>query len=308
MKEKLILDISDVEYSAQVCHALASPIRLRILSLLDERPLNISEICQRLQVPLSSTATAVNILEKAGLVISRSTPGVRGAQKLCALRVDSLFMQVKKAQASGEEDTYVERMPIGNYCDFQIGAPCGILSEHGYISNEDSPYGFFLPEHTKAQLIWFSLGYLEYRFFNRQMCRKKEPRMIEFSFEMCSEAPGYDSNWKSDITVWLNGVRIGTLFSSGDFGNRRGQLNPDWWDNNNTQYGLLHRVCVMKEGTLLDDEFFPEFTIADFHLRKTDYISLKIGVEKDAQYAGGINLFGEKFGDYPQPIVMRAVF
>ena len=35
------------------------------------------------------------------------------------------------------------------------------------------------------------------------------------------------------------------------------------------------------------------------------YISLKIGVKKDAQYCGGMNLFGSGFGDYPQAIVMK---
>lgn len=103
-------------------------------------------------------------------------------------------------------------------------------------------------------------------------------------------------------------MRIGTLFSPGDYGNRRGQLNPEWWDNNNTQYGMIHRVCITEEGTLLDDELFPQFTIEHLNLQRNDYISFRIGVEKNARYAGGLNLFGEKFGDHPQSIIMRAVF
>lgn len=308
MKEQLVLDISDVEYASRLCHAMASPKRLRILALLDEKPLNISELSKQLQEPLSSTATAVSVLEKVGLVISKSTPGVRGAQKLCALKADSVFMQIKRIQNSSLEDVYVEQMPIGNYCDFKVSAPCGLISENAYISSEDNTCAFFMPEHISAQLIWFSAGYLEYRFFNRLIRRNKMPRMIEFSFELCSEAPGYDSNWKSDITIWLNHVRIGTLFSAGDYGTRRGQLNPEWWDNNNTQYGLIHRVCVTEEGTLLDEELFPQFTMNDLNLKHADYISFQIGAEEDARYAGGLNLFGEKFGDHPQAIVMRAVF
>ncbi|HIW05066.1 MAG TPA: hypothetical protein H9690_03460 [Firmicutes bacterium] len=35
------------------------------------------------------------------------------------------------------------------------------------------------------------------------------------------------------------------------------------------------------------------------------YISLKIGVKKDAKNVGGINLFGEKMGDYPQDIIVK---
>ena len=308
MKEKLILNLSDAQRVTEISHALASPIRLSILSLIEDKPLNISELAKQLGIPLSSAALAVSVLEKAGLVITTSKPGVRGAQKLCALKVDSLFVQIKSNNCSSQEDVIVEQMPIGNYFDFQVGAPCGIVTENAFISSEDSLYGFYLPEHSQAQLLWLTIGYLEYRFPNYRLRRACNPKEIEFSFELCSEAPGYNSDWRSDITIWLNHQRIGTFTSPGDYGNRRGQLNPSWWDNNNTQYGMIHRVLITEEGTQLDDELFPNFTISSLHLSELDYISLKIGVEKDARYVGGLNLFGEKFGDHPQPIVMRAIF
>ena len=46
-------------------------------------------------------------------------------------------------------------------------------------------------------------------------------------------------------------------------------------------------------------------TLADLRLDACDYISLRIGVDADAAHVGGVNLFGEKFGDYAQGIVMR---
>ena len=308
MKEKLSIGITDIEKVAEIAHALSSPVRLKILSLIEEKPLNISKIADELQMPLSSTALAIRELEKSGLVITTSKPGVRGSQKLCGLKVDSLFIQIKDQEISSSEDIYVEQMPIGNYSDFRIVAPCGILSKDGFITPEDSPQGFFMPEHVNAQLIWFTKGYLEYRFFNRFLRRAKFPQSIEFSFEMCSEAPGYNSEWRSDISVWLNQKRIGTLISLGDYGNRRGRLNPVWWSSNNTQYGFLHRICITSEGTLLDDYLNPSFTLSDLSFVEDDYISLKLGVEDNAKYIGGMNLFGEQFGDYPQSIVMRAVF
>lgn len=266
MKEKISMGIADINQVAEIAHALSSPVRLKILSLIEDRPINVSEIANKLGMPLSSTALAISVLEKAGLVITTSKPGVRGAQKLCALKVDSLFIQIKNPEAMDNEDLYIEQMPIGNYSDFKVVAPCGIVSEEGFIASEDSAQGFFLPEHIRAQLIWFTKGYLEYRFFSRFQRRAKLPQKIEFSFEMCSEAPGYNSEWRSDISVWINGRRIGTLTSLGDYGNRRGRLNPAWWDGNNTQYGLLHRVCITSEGTMLDDDCFSQFTISDLDL------------------------------------------
>ena len=38
------------------------------------------------------------------------------------------------------------------------------------------------------------------------------------------------------------------------------------------------------------------------------YISLKLAVRPDAGNKGGLNLFGEKYGDFPQGINMRIVY
>jgi len=35
------------------------------------------------------------------------------------------------------------------------------------------------------------------------------------------------------------------------------------------------------------------------------YISVKIGVAEDAVHLGGVNLFGDKFGNYAQPLVLK---
>ena len=37
-------------------------------------------------------------------------------------------------------------------------------------------------------------------------------------------------------------------------------------------------------------------------------ISLVIAIKKDARHIGGINLFGEKYGDFPQGIVMSLIY
>ena len=36
-----------------------------------------------------------------------------------------------------------------------------------------------------------------------------------------------------------------------------------------------------------------------------DYISVRIGVEAEARFVGGLNLFGRAFGNYPQDIALR---
>lgn len=38
------------------------------------------------------------------------------------------------------------------------------------------------------------------------------------------------------------------------------------------------------------------------------YISFEIRAKPEAENAGGVNIFGEKYGDYPQGICMRIVY
>ena len=78
-------------------------------------------------------------------------------------------------------------------------------------------------------LLWFHHGYVEYRFPNR-LAAGAEVESLELSCELCSEAPLHHDNWPSDITVWLNGLELGSWTASADFGGQRGALTPSWWE------------------------------------------------------------------------------
>lgn len=309
MKERITFDLSDITSSARVARALSSTIRLQILRLIRDMPLNVSELARLLRIPVSSAGVHVNILEEAGLVITTSKPGLRGSQKVCALRVSNVSFEIlsDNVAASGE-NVLVETMPIGNYFDFEISAPCGIVSDTGPLDSEDRTAGFYMPERASAQLIWFTSGYLEYRFSTERIRKLRKIKSISFSFEICSEAPGYRNDWKSDIFLQVNDKPLATIHSLGDYGGRRGQLNPEWWDHNNTQFGLLHELKITREGTFLDEALADSFTLDSLEFYETPFLSLKIGVDRNAHYVGGLNLFGEKFGDYPQNIVLKILY
>lgn len=309
MKEHIELDFSEKEQISKVAKALSSSVRLEILDILREKPLNISEISEKMGIPISSTALHMKVLEDSGIVITQSMPGLRGSQRVCGLKINQVTMTLLNQQENFPKDNiYTETMPIGNYFDCKITAPCGIASENTFLSSEDSVYGFYSPEKHTAQILWFTQGYLEYRFPNIQMQKLKHIKSLEFSMEICSEAPGYNNSWKSDITFWINGKEIGFFTSPGDYGGRRGKQTPQWWDNNMTQFGVLKSLSITEEGTFLDGEFFSPLTLSDFSLRDNPYISFKLGVKEDAHYVGGLNLFGEKFGDYAQNILMKIIY
>lgn len=37
------------------------------------------------------------------------------------------------------------------------------------------------------------------------------------------------------------------------------------------------------------------------------FISFKLSVKKDAEYKGGLNIFGKKFGNYDKNIIMKVI-
>lgn len=309
MKEQIELDFSEKEQISKVAKALASNVRLDILEHLKEKPLNISEISESVGIPISSTALHIKVLEDAGIVITQSMPGLRGSQRVCGLKANCVTMLLMdENERFSTDNVYIEHMPIGNYFDCQIKEPCGIASEDNFLSSEDSVYGFYSPDKSTAQILWFTQGYLEYRFPNIQLQKLKRIKSLEFSFEICSEAPGYNNFWKSDISFWINGTDVGFFTSPGDFGGRHGKLSPSWWDDNMTQFGLLKSLTITDEGTFIDGAELSPLCLKDYNLRENPFISLKIGVKEDAHYVGGLNLFGQKFGDYPQDILMKITY
>ena len=199
-------------------------------------------------------------------------------------------------------------MPIGNYTDCQVNPTCGLADEHGMIDVCDTNITFYSPKRTNAQLIWFCSGYIEYRFPNlyNPLIPLKE---LSFCMEMCSEAPGFLENWPSDITVSINGLEVGVYHCPGDFGARRGKLTPPIWPNGNTQYGMLKTFAVRNNGAYIDGLLIKQtVTLEDLNIEKNPYITLRIEVKEDANHVGGINLFGEKYGDYPQGIIMNLTY
>lgn len=300
MAKLLDLNADDEETLCLLGKALSSPIRVNIIKLLYTYSLNIAEIAEKMNIPASSAAMHVRALEAAGLINTEIQPGERGSMKLCSRKSDYVSIRLTCAPSQTNETTSVS-MPVGAYTDCQIAPTCGIATAESLIGNEDLPFAFYLPERTGAQIMWSSSGYVEYRFPNPSDKRLKH---LSLSLEICSEAPNYREDWKSDLTLWINGAECATWTCPGDFGERRGRLNPPWWQNGNTQYGLLTTWTVSNEGTSINGHPVSDCTLQTLGISKSPYIPVRIGNKPDAQYVGGFNIFGSKFGDYAQDIVL----
>ena len=115
----------------------------------------------------------------------------------------------------------------------------------------------------------------------------------------------YDLNCPSDLTLWVNGICAGTWNCPSDFGGRRGKYSPQWWPVTKTQYGCLKTWTLKPEGTCLDGERVSDIRLEDYRLAELPYISVRLGIAEEAEHAGGMNIFGEHFGDYPQNILLK---
>ncbi|MFS0821657.1 ArsR family transcriptional regulator [Bacillus sp. 1P02SD] len=277
---------------------------MNILKILSTGPYNVNEIAEKLGLPFSTTAVNVKKLEDANLIITELVPG-RGTQKISTKNYDRIIIDLFQDNIEVEKNKITIDMPVGEYIDCLAEPSCGLVGNEDYIGIQDDPRSFYEPGRREAQLLYFRSGYVEYRYPNR-IPYGAIASELEFSAEVCSEAPYHKLDWPSDITVWINEVEIGTWTSPGDFGGERGFNTPMWWLVHFTQYGLLKHWKVNGEGSFIDGMKMSDVTIEDLRLSEKPFISFRIGVKKDAVNMGGLNLFGPNFGNYRQGIIMNA--
>lgn len=291
------------ERSVEAFKALGSEPRVAILRLLAKGECNINELGAQLGLSQPTVTKHIQVLETAGLVESEYRPGAQGMQKRCRLAVSRLMVSLENAVESDDRIEEVS-MPIGLYTLAHPKGTCGLASRQKMIGFLDKPLSFYDPERATAQILWMADGFVEYTFPNDLPTSMRVTR-LELAMEVCSEAPDFNPDWPSDITVWVNGVEVGTWTSPGDFGGKRGLLNPEWWSDHMTQHGLLKIWSVDEEGASVDGTRVSSMTLDRLLIEPQCSVTVRIGIKPDAEHAGGFNLFGAGFGNYAQDLVLR---
>lgn len=303
-----VLEIN-LENEDQLCKlgaAFSSPARIQILKLLYFNSFNVIEIAEQLQIPASSAALYVRSLEEAGLINTRIQRGGRGSMKICSRKNDFIHIKLTAEDPNVNKVNSIS-MPVGCYSDCRVSPTCGIASETGQIGHEDRPDSFYLPEHVKAQMLWTSSGYVEYKF-PYQLRESTKLKRVILAFEACSETSNYKEDWLSDISILIDGLDCGTWRSPGDHGSRRGRLNPDWWPSGSTQYGELVTLEISEKGSRINSVRSSPIAIQDFSFSPQKPITIRIENKPDAEYVGGFNLFGRSYGDIAQDISLSFVY
>lgn len=118
MSQSIQLNLDDAKKLSVLGKALSSEVRIELLRLLCTCSLNVNEIAERLNLPPSSAAMHVKVLEEAGLIRTELLPAVRGSMKVCHKAVDEIGLSLNTA--IGTEQLEIINMPIGSYVDYQV--------------------------------------------------------------------------------------------------------------------------------------------------------------------------------------------
>jgi predicted transcriptional regulator len=298
--------VIDPEERLEVLRGLSSPVRIKILKLLQRGVgVNVNDIASAIGQPQSTVSSHLQILEGAGLIRTETQKGRKGNQKLCFSTFDEVLVMFREEVADRSADTIEVAMPIGLYTSCEVTGPCGLCSPQGIIGLLDVPDTFLNPDRMNAGLMWLTRGFVEYQFPNNARLVGMEVVALEFSMELSSEVPGTSADWPSDITVLVNGREVGTWTSPGDYGDKRGVYTPDWWKLKGSQYGKLKTWRVTPDGAYVDGMKVSPITLRDLDLASHHSIRLRIEVKPDAKHPGGVNIFGRGFGNYDQDIILR---
>lgn len=296
----------DQEKIINISKALSSQTRLDILNLLFSHPYNLTELSKQLDLPVTTTVFHLKILEEGGLITSNTAPNKKGHIRWYSYNVMKIVTNIGAAiKASKSEHTDIQTIPLGNYVLCKLDSSCGMASEKEHLfSNE--PSKAYSKDRFSAELIWSTpTAKLIYPIDKTPFMDKKLISM-SISLELCSEAMGYNENYQSDITFSINNKELGTYTSPGDFGNRYGTYTPNWWYTESTKYGQLVTIEITSRGVFINgNSINQDIKISDFEEINEEALFLTIEVKEDAANKGGINLFGEKFGDYAQGIVVK---
>jgi len=285
--------------------ALASDVRLSIIRMLAEQPMNNKDLAERLKLSGAIVSMHVRKLQDAGIVKSEMVRKDGGTHKMNTLAVPGVevtFPLSREKQRSYHETT----IPVGHYHDHRVFPTCGLATTERVIGHFDDPRYFLDPERVKAGILWFGKGFVEYKLPN-YLLASQQLEEIEITLEIGSEAPGINRNWPSDITFSLNGSEVCVWTSPGDSGDGRGAFTPNWWRDDVNQYGFMKIIQIKSDGTFLDGQRMSSVGLDALAVHRHQW-TLRLEVKEDATHVGGLALYGAGFGNYNQDIVFRTYY
>src|SRR5687768_16206757 len=107
--------------------ALASLPRWRILQYLSEGGRTVTDVARALDMPSSTAAAQIKILEEARFIHTELQAATHGLEKVCTRTYDNLTLQLP--YLSGHQPNAADVwMPVGAYTSFDVNPTCGLAT------------------------------------------------------------------------------------------------------------------------------------------------------------------------------------
>ncbi len=300
---EISLELKINSSSLDFFNALASNTRLKIIECLMPAHKNIKELAQELQLSSTIIAKHIEILEQAKIIKCESVKANRGMQKICRVVLTDYHLSFEQYHQRQAEKFQQFEIAIGHYHSYAVSGTCGLASTSALIGICDDPRYFSHPEHYLAGILWFAHGEIAYKFPGFFFEQAETISVLEISLEICSEAPGINETFLSDIYFSLNGVNLGCWLSPGDFGHQKGAYTPKWWYL--TEYGKLVTLKISRDGTFINQKQVSNIGLGNIFLADSHDAEFKIISPLETEHPGGINVFGKGFGNHDQGIVVK---
>lgn len=296
-----MIHITSLEDGLELFKALGSDVRVQILNILLENDhMTMNQLASQLNISNGALTGHIKKLEECGLISTSNESASHGNSKVCSVIQDKILVEIE--QPLDLANVYSTDIKVGQFSKYNIVPTCGLANSSSVIGEFDDVRYFDHPDRFNADIMWFTKGYVEYALPNL-IPNNNKITQISISAEISSEAPGIDNNWPSDVSFYINGIKLGEWTSPGDFGGDiHGMFTPDWWPSNWNQYGLLKLLVVNRHGTFIDGLKISDVTINTLNLDYSSNINFRVAVEDDAEHVGGVTLFGKTFGNYGQDI------
>lgn len=286
--------------------ALSSETRLDIITLLTTKELSVKEIAEALGLSSAIIVRHIRILEDEN-IISTHNVNINGSiHKKCILlnTYYEIMPSWSKDFVGADIQFHSTEIEVGQYTDIKVKAPCGLADDIQVIGDMDRPNTMFMSKRNDAKLLWFSDGYVEYKFPN-YVNNSEILEELELTGEFGSEHAGYKDDWPSSINVYINDIFICVFTVPGDFGSKPGLLTPKWWENN--QYGILINIKINGNGTYINGEQKSNVRINDIDRTMGNW-KVKFSTNKPESKGCGFTIFGSTYGNYDQSLILNQYY
>lgn len=298
--------INNLEEARLVFEALSSTTRMKIIELLQQtKSMNMDTLAKTLELTNGALTAHIKKLSECGLVKVKLHTVGHGTQKLCSLGESKLVIDLLDKTLLGKYEQL--ELNIGQYSHCKINATCGICDKNQPLFEFDVPNYFQYPERFQAELMWYSDGFVTYTFPNPLKDGQKL-KELQLSLEVSGEGPGLARNFPTDIDFYNHNRLLGRYTVSGELDEHKGKFTPDWWYYG--QYGEPVTISITETGTCINGLDASDYKISDVmqDAKEDGFVRFKISCEDHAATKGGITLFGKRFGDFPQGIVMKVFY